>query len=83
MQLHEQGVVDIDAPIHRYVDPILTRLNDTTMLKLWGGDIQCHKITARMLMGMRGGIHDYNDTWYTEVTLNDPHFDVSPFEFEL
>ena len=80
MQLHEQKRIDIDAPIYQYVDPILTRLNQTTMLKLWNGDETCHKITARMLMGMRAGLHDYNDTWYQEVTINDPSFDVSPFD---
>jgi len=80
MQLHEQKRIDIDAPIYHYVDPILTRLNKTTMLKLWNGDTTCQTITARMLMGMRGGLHDYNDTWYQEVTINDPTFDVSPFD---
>eukprot|EP00729_Bicosta_minor_P002189 gene2189-5403_t len=80
MQLHEQKRIDIDAPIYQYVDPILTRLNKTTMLQLWNGDTTCHNITARMLMGMRGGIHDYNDTWYQEVTIDDPSYDVSPFD---
>ena len=47
-----------------YVDPILQRTNGTTMLELWNGDATCLKITARMLMGMRSGMVDYNDTWY-------------------
>ena len=32
-----------------------------------------------MLMGMRGGLHDYNDTWYKLVTEDDPTFDVTPY----
>eukprot|EP00039_Didymoeca_costata_P031066 m.32957 g.32957 ORF g.32957 m.32957 type:complete len:527 (-) comp8472_c0_seq1:3912-5492(-) len=80
MQFKELGMIDIDAPIYTYVDPVLKRLNDTTMLELWKGDKTCLNITARHLMGMRGGLHDYNDTWYEYETLENPTFDISPFE---
>eukprot|EP00662_Eupelagonemidae_sp_cell21_P058232 gene58232-biopygen33764 len=50
------------------------------MEELWHGDATCLNITARMLMGMRGGLHDYNDTWYEEETLRHPAHDVSPFD---
>ncbi len=33
------------------------------MIELWRGDATCLQITARMLMGMRSGMQDYNDTW--------------------
>jgi hypothetical protein len=46
-----------------YVDPILRRTNGTSMIELWRGDATCLQITARMLMGMRSGMQDYNDTW--------------------
>jgi CubicO group peptidase (beta-lactamase class C family) len=29
---------------------------------------------------MRAGFHEYNDTWYHQVTLDEPNHDVSPFE---
>jgi hypothetical protein len=29
-------------------------------------------------MGMRGGLHDYDDAWYKQVTEEDPTFDVTP-----
>jgi len=80
MQFHEKGMIDIDAPIFSWVDPVLERLNGTTMLKLWNGDAVSQTITARQLMGMRGGIHDYNDTWYYATTINDPQVDVTPFD---
>eukprot|EP00040_Diaphanoeca_grandis_P016946 m.87873 g.87873 ORF g.87873 m.87873 type:complete len:569 (+) comp26133_c0_seq1:109-1815(+) len=80
MQFYEKGMVDIDAPIYIHVDPVLERLNQTTMLKLWNGDAVSQTITARMLMGMRGGLHDYNDSWYYTTTVQDPKVDVSPFD---
>ena len=50
------GEIDIDAPIAGYVDPILQRLNKTTLLELWKGNRTALNITARMLAGMRGGV---------------------------
>ena len=36
---------------------------------------------ARVLsQGMRAGLHDYNDTWYRYVTLEDGNVDVTPFD---
>ena len=86
LQLHERGLVDIDASVAQYVDAILTRENGTTMAALWTDpktgvvDPFVHKITARLLMGMRAGLHDYNDTWYYDVTMNDPTYDVTPYD---
>ena len=77
MQARDKGLIDIDAPISKYVDGILYRENKTSMLELWNGDTNVSKITARRLMGMRAGLHEYNDTWYHEVTLNQPHHDVA------
>jgi hypothetical protein len=31
-------------------------------------------------MGMRAGMNDYNDTWYHEVTLHEPDYDVTPID---
>ena len=36
---------------------------------------------ARVLsQGMRAGLHDYNDTWYRYVTLEEGDIDVTPFD---
>ena len=77
MQLWEAGKIDIDAPIAQYVDPILTRENGTTMLELWNNDTTIHNVTARLLMGMRAGLHDYNDAYFRNFTfshLNDGEY---------
>ena len=31
-------------------------------------------------MGMRAGLREYNDSWYHDITLNEPGHDVDPFE---
>jgi hypothetical protein len=80
MQAHEKGLIDIDAPISKYVDKLMFRLNETTMSDLWHGDPNVSKITARRLMGMRAGLHEYNDTWYHNIQLSEPNHDVTPFE---
>ena len=46
MRAHEAGDIDIDAPIAGYVDPILRRLNKTSMLELWHGDRTALNITV-------------------------------------
>ena len=50
------GLVDIDAPVASYADPVLRKQNGTTLLELWNGDRTILNVTARMLMGMRGGL---------------------------
>jgi CubicO group peptidase (beta-lactamase class C family) len=78
LQLHDQGIIDIDAPIAPYVDGILMRDNGTTMAQLWNNDPNISLITPRLLMGMRAGLQDYNDTWYKVMTEDDPTFDITP-----
>jgi hypothetical protein len=51
MQAQEVGLLDINAPIHIYVDPVMQRLNGTTMLDLWNGDRTVLNVTAKDLMG--------------------------------
>jgi D-alanyl-D-alanine carboxypeptidase len=80
MRLWEQGLVDIDAPVGNYVDDIMTRLNGTTMLQLWNNDTTVHNVTARLLMGMRGGLHDYDDEFFRNFTLNTQTDWWTPFD---
>lgn len=69
MRLKDQGRIDIDAPISMYVDPVLQRLNRTTVYELWGKDPKVYNVTPRLLMGMRAGLHDYVDSWYRSWVL--------------
>lgn len=80
MRAHEAGLLDIDAPIGNYVDPVLKRLNGTTMIELWHNDLTIHNVTARLLMAMRSGLQAYNDTWYHQITLDQPAHDVTPID---
>jgi CubicO group peptidase (beta-lactamase class C family) len=80
MKMQEKGKINIDAPIYQYVDPILQRLNGTTMLKLWAGNPLVNNITARDLMAMRGGLKDYDDNSYAAWTWSHPTADWSPFD---
>ena len=80
MQAHERGRIDIDAPFAPYVDKILTRLNGTTLAQLWDGDPLVHNITARLLMGMRAGLHDYDDGAYAAWTYSHVGSDWTPFD---
>lgn len=80
LQLHEAGIIDIDKPIAPYVDDILMRGNGTTLAQLWNNDPVLDQVTPRLLMGMRAGLQDYNDTWYKLVTEDDPTFDVTPYD---
>ena len=72
MQYHEQGLIDIDAPISRYVDPVLRRMNGTTMAELWNHDPRIENVTARLIMSMRSGLHDYNDTAFYDFVFAQP-----------
>ena len=35
LQLHEKGIIDIDEPVHKIVDPFLQRTNKTTLFGIW------------------------------------------------
>ena len=60
LQLHETGFIDIDRPVHSYIDPFLTRTNGTTLMAIYN-NASINTITARQLMGMRSGVADYNN----------------------
>ena len=60
LQLHEIGLVDIDRPVHSYIDPFLMRTNGTTLMAIYH-NASINTITARQLMGMRSGVADYNN----------------------
>ena len=70
MRLRDAGKIDIDAPISHYVNPILMRLNGTSMEKLWNPKndsmqaLLVKNMTTRLVMGMRAGLRDYNDSFF-------------------
>ena len=82
MKLHEAGVIDIDEPICRLVDPWLTRTNGTTLAGLWQ-NTSINTITARMLMGMRSGLADYDDQKLAAFALDPATWpsDITPYDY--
>eukprot|EP00039_Didymoeca_costata_P022153 m.3875 g.3875 ORF g.3875 m.3875 type:complete len:600 (-) comp2844_c0_seq1:3-1802(-) len=80
MRLWEQGKIDIDKPISTYVDDIMWRLNKTTVADLWNHDPRTVNMTARLLMAMRAGLQDYNDSAYVDWTIDHPNKDWTPFD---
>eukprot|EP00039_Didymoeca_costata_P025250 m.12722 g.12722 ORF g.12722 m.12722 type:complete len:446 (-) comp4722_c0_seq1:151-1488(-) len=78
--LIEQGVFGLDDAFQPLVDPYLTKYNGTTLQKLgWGPEIS--RVTLRMLLHMLSGITTYNDTLIHELTDQDPHYDISPYDY--
>ena len=69
LQLVEQNIIDLDIPIRKYVDPILTKLNGTTLAKLFPDEPRILESTTREFLAMRSGLADYNDTATTEWHL--------------
>ena len=83
MRLHEAGTIDIDAPVHQYIDPWLYNQSCTekSLLELWNGDTTINVVSARMLMNMRSGIADYNDAALLQWTIDNPANDFNPIDF--
>ena len=61
IKLVDQGLIDLDNEVYKYVDSVLTRLNGTTLLKLWKGDLTIQTVTVRHLLHMSSGLNDYDD----------------------
>jgi len=81
-QLIERGVITSwDEPAHIHVDPVLQRLNGTTMLQLWGGDTTIERVTLRQLVTMRAGLNDYDDNAMQEFTYSHPDQDITPMDY--
>ena len=58
LQLVEAGKLDLDEPVQKHLDPILTQLNLRPLTGLFGH--AAAKITARHLAAMQSGVPDYD-----------------------
>ena len=72
IKLVDEGHIDLDTPVYKYVDAVLTRLNGTTLLQLWKGDRTVQTVTVRQLLHMSSGLNDYNDEALQTFTNNFP-----------
>ena len=73
LQLVEKGVVSLEDPVAKHVDPILKHLNGTTMEDKWGAPIR--GVTIRHLLHMTSGIADYDAGPYKADQFASPHHD--------
>jgi D-alanyl-D-alanine carboxypeptidase len=69
LQLAEEGTLDLDDPIGRWLDPDVT-----------AGIPQADAITVRQLVDQRSGIYDYFDDRFAEQLPQDPSRAWSPEE---
>lgn len=87
LKLAEQGFLSLDEPAYIRVDPVLEKLNETTMAQLWPQKHPstrqplANMITVRELLQMRSGLHDYHDQEMLQLTLADPKGNVPPFTY--
>ena len=58
LQLVEAGKLDLDSPVHSYLDPFLSKFGLGSLDKLFG--LEANKITARNLATMSSGVPDYD-----------------------
>jgi CubicO group peptidase (beta-lactamase class C family) len=77
MQAIETGKLRLDDIASDYIDPVLMKLNGTTMSKLWNHP-WVEKITIRNLMQHTSGIGEY-DT-YLQWMIDHPNEDLSPID---
>ena len=72
MRLHEEGLLDLDAPVHTAIDPWLAKQTppQPPLLDIWGGDTTINTVTGRQLLQMRSGIQDYDDQALYQWTLD-------------
>ena len=75
----EKGLVKLDDPAHIYLDPILTRMNQTTLSKLFGEEV--NTATVRHILAMQSGIQDFDWPAYDKQVLQQGHRTHPPIEF--
>ena len=83
-QVIETGAWTMQTTVASVVDPLLQRVNGTTLDRLWapgkgGGLIK--NVTLGQLLHMSSGLQDYNDTWLQKWTVDNPHKDFTPIDF--
>ena len=70
MKLVEIGKINLEDPAHHLIDPVMIRLDGTTMADFWGPRV--NRITISQLLRMQGGIPDYltvGGSWDTELVV--------------
>ena len=78
LQLVDRGVVALDDPAAKHIDPILQRLNGTTLADHFGEAVGA--LEVRHLLHMTSGLSDYDGAAYTTAQFQRRAHDFSPLE---
>jgi CubicO group peptidase (beta-lactamase class C family) len=78
LQLVERGIIKLDDPVTLHVDPLLKRLNGSTLADKFGRNIA--KVRIAHLLHMTSGVGDYDRGPYTADQFASPAHDFSPIE---
>ena len=81
LQLGDKGLIDLDKPMHQYVDPFLKKINATTLADWFPDEPRILESTTRQFLQMRSGLADYNDTELRDWTLAHPDGTYTPQDF--
>eukprot|EP00466_Bigelowiella_natans_P009871 jgi/Bigna1/81775/fgenesh1_pg.84_\ len=79
LQCCEKGLMSLEDRASKYVDPVLMRLNKSSMGSLWGSSVQ--DVTIDHLMSMTSGIQDYDDEAAAQFTIHHPNDDITPIDY--
>ena len=58
MRQSEAGLLDLDMPVFKILDPWLDNQGLPEMVALWNGDTTIELVTSRHLLGMQAGLGD-------------------------
>ena len=79
VKLAEQGLISLDDLAYTIIDPVLEKMNGTTLVKLFGADAA--KITVRHIVSMQSGVQDFDWPAYDKVVLQEGNLVHPPVEF--
>jgi len=81
MKLQDAGVLNITDPISQHADPILSRLNQTSVQQLFGGDPRAASASIADFLNMVSGAPDYDDDQMQNWTVSNPDLDFTPLDY--
>lgn len=70
MRLVDKGLLNLEEPVHKILDPWLQSQSLPSLLQLWKNDSTIQQVTSRHLLGMQAGFLDYNDQFLKNWTIN-------------
>lgn len=80
MQMAEKGKLSLNDLASTWIDPILEKQYDTSLVKMWGE--KAARVTVKNLLGMTAGFADYEDDPMMQKTLRlGGSADVDPIEY--